>query len=143
MPDPFHLARFIEAQRGVYETALAELRSGVKRSHWMWFIFPQIKGLGRSSTAQHFALSGLAEAQAYLAHPTLSGRLLACTDAVTALPGRPTARDIFSTPDDLKFCSSMTLFAEAADDPAPFEAALHRYFAGEKDPLTLDLLDAS
>ena len=143
MPDPFHLARFIEAQRGVYETALAELRSGVKRSHWMWFIFPQIKGLGSSSTAQHIALSGLAEAQAYLAHTTLSGRLLACTDAVTALPDRPTARDIFSTPDDLKFRSSMTLFAEAADDPAPFEAALHRYFAGEKDPLTLDLLDAS
>ncbi|MFP5078576.1 DUF1810 domain-containing protein [Rhizobium sp. YIM 134829] len=140
MPDPFNLARFIEAQRGVYETALAELRAGAKRSHWIWFIFPQIKGLGSSSTAQHFALSGLAEARAYVAHPTLSGRLLACTEAVTALPGTPTAHAIFSSPDDLKFRSSMTLFREAAEDPAPFQAALDRFFGGDPDPRTLDAL---
>ena len=138
--DPFDLARFVEAQAPVYENALAELRAGRKRSHWMWFIFPQIRGLGISPTAQYYALSGLEEARAYLAHPLLGARLLACTAAVTAHRENGVS-GIFGSPDDLKFRSSMTLFARATADNAEFLEALRRYFGGAGDPLTLTRLD--
>jgi uncharacterized protein (DUF1810 family) len=144
MKDPFHLARFIDAQSRLYHQALDELAAGDKRTHWMWFVFPQIEGLGSSPTARHFAISGLAEAQAYLAHPVLGSRLLECTTTVNALEDALTARAIFSSPDDLKFRSSMTLFAQAATSstrsPAPFQIALKRYFGGKPDVRTLDLL---
>ena len=144
MKDPFHFTRFIEAQSRVYRQALNELAAGEKRSHWMWFVFPQIEGLGSSPTARHFAISGLAEAQAYLQHPLLGSRLLECTTTVNGLDDALTARAIFSSPDDLKFRSSMTLFSratiEAGGDAAPFETALKRYFSGKPDQRTLDLL---
>ncbi|PYE29326.1 uncharacterized protein (DUF1810 family) [Rhizobium sp. PP-CC-3A-592] len=144
MKDTFHLTRFIEAQSRIYQQALSELAAGEKRTHWMWFVFPQIGGLGSSPTARHFAISGLAEAQAYLQHPLLGKRLMECTSTVNGLDDTLTARAIFSSPDDLKFRSSMTLFSYAAthggSDPAPFETALKRYFVGKPDLRTLDLL---
>src|SRR5437764_10712569 len=109
MDDPFNLQRFVDAQAGIYAQALGELRAGCKQSHWMWFIFPQIAGLGFSPTAQHYAIGSLAEAGAYLAHPQLGPRLRETTAAVMAVAGR-TAHQIFGSPDDLKFRSSMTLF---------------------------------
>jgi uncharacterized protein (DUF1810 family) len=130
------LRRFVEAQDGVYRTALAEIVAGDKRGHWMWFVFPQIAGLGSSPAAQRYAISGLDEARAYLRHPVLGPRLLACTQAVLT-----NDRQFFGYPDDLKLRSSMTLFARAADDPAPFEAVLDRFYDGP-DPRTLDLLGA-
>jgi len=133
--DPFDLARFVEAQAPIYENALAELRAGCKRSHWMWFIFPQIHGLGISPTAQYYALGGLDEARAYLAHPTLGPRLLACTAAVTAHRGT-SLRRIFGVPDDLKFRSSMTLFELAAGNPSEFSHALDTLCNGERDEIT-------
>ena len=139
--DPFDLARFVEAQAPVYENALAELRAGRKRSHWMWFIFPQIRGLGISPTAQYYALSGLEEARAYLAHPLLGARLLACTAAVTA-HRESGVSGIFGSPDDLKFRSSMTLFAAVAADPTVFDAALARWGLSP-DPLTTDLVSTA
>ena len=129
----------MDAQAGVHARALAELRAGRKQSHWMWFVFPQISGLGSSPMSQHYALNSLKEARAYLDHPLLGARLRDCTAAVLALEGR-SAHDIFGTPDDLKFRSSMTLFREAAEDPKPFQAALDRYFDGEADGRTLDIL---
>ncbi|MCD7108623.1 DUF1810 domain-containing protein [Rhizobium sp. DKSPLA3] len=144
MKDTFHLTRFIDAQSRVYSQALGELTAGEKRTHWMWFVFPQIEGLGSSPTARHFAISGLTEAQAYLRHPLLGKRLLACTTTVNGLDDALTARAIFSSPDDLKFRSSMTLFAHAAthsgSDAIPFQTALKRYFGGKPDLRTLDLL---
>ncbi|MCJ2135025.1 DUF1810 domain-containing protein [Methylobacterium sp. J-026] len=136
MADVQDLGRFVTAQDGVYPQALAELRAGEKRSHWMWFIFPQIAGLGSSPMAQRYALGSLAEARAYLAHPVLGARLRACTTAVNAVSGR-SARAIFGSPDDVKFRSSLTLFSAAAPDEALFAEALARYFAAEPDPLTL------
>jgi uncharacterized protein (DUF1810 family) len=133
------LERFVGAQRDVYDDALAELRAGRKRSHWMWFVFPQIAGLGRTATAQRYALADLAEARAYLAHPVLGPRLTECAQALLSVEGR-TADQILGTPDDLKLRSSMTLFAHAADDPAVFRAVLDRYYGGEDDPLTLQRL---
>jgi uncharacterized protein (DUF1810 family) len=133
------LERFVGAQRDVYDDALAELRAGRKRSHWMWFVFPQIAGLGRTATAQRYAVADLAEARAYLAHPVLGPRLTECAEALLAVPGR-TADQILGTPDDLKLRSSMTLFAHAAEDPAVFRAVLDRYYGGEDDPLTLQRL---
>lgn len=137
--DPYDLERFVSAQAPVYARACAELRAGRKTSHWMWFIFPQIAGLGSSAMAQSFAISSLAEAKAYLDHPVLGPRLVACTKLVNEIEGR-SARQIFGSPDDLKFRSSMTLFAEAAGDKRVFIEALRRYFAGEADRLTLDKL---
>jgi uncharacterized protein (DUF1810 family) len=135
---PHDLARFVSAQGGgVYERALAELRAGRKSSHWMWFVFPQVAGLGHSQVAHHYAIGSLAEARAYLAHPVLGPRLTECTEAVLAHQG-----NFFPFPDDLKLRSSMTLFAQVADDPAPFRAVLARFYDGE-DPRTLDLLDKS
>lgn len=139
MDDPFDLARFVGAQTGSYERALGELRAGAKTSHWMWYVFPQLAGLGQSAMAQHFAIRGLGEARAYLAHPVLGPRLVECTAAMLAHRSVG-ARQIFGTPDDLKFRSSITLFARAAADPAPFVAALDRYFGGSEDPRTLALL---
>src|SRR6056297_1723213 len=117
------LTRFHDAQADTHATALAELRSGRKRSHWMWFVFPQVAGLGRSDVARRYAIDSLAEARAYLAHPVLGPRLRECTELVNDVDAR-TANEIFGSPDDLKFRSSMTLFEVAADDPAPFRAAI-------------------
>jgi len=139
MGDPYNLQRFVDAQERVFEDVLEELRRGQKSSHWMWFIFPQIKGLGYSSMAQRYAIQSLAEAQAYLAHPVLGPRLRECTALVNGVAGR-SIQQILGYPDDLKFKSSMTLFARAAEDSAIFLAALTRHFDGELDPLTLDRL---
>ncbi len=136
--DPFDLERFVDAQAGVYERALAELRHGRKASHWMWFVFPQLRGLGQSPTAVRYGIGSLDEARAYLAHPQLGPRLLQCTDAVNRVDGR-SAYDIFGAPDDMKFRSSMTLF-HAASAAAPFDAALTRYYGAEPDAATLRLL---
>jgi uncharacterized protein (DUF1810 family) len=134
--DPHNLERFVAAQAAVYPEVLAELAAGEKRSHWMWFIFPQLAGLGRSSTARLYALQSLAEARAYLAHPLLGARLRECTQLVNALSG-VSAGEIFGFPDELKFHSCMTLFAQAAgEDGGAFRQALQRYFAGKEDPLT-------
>ena len=134
--DPFDLQRFVDAQRAVYDRVIAELREGRKRSHWMWFVFPQIAGLGSSPMAQRYAIASRAEAAAYLAHPLLGPRLRECARLVTATGGR-SIHDIFGSPDDMKFHSSMTLFAEAAPADADFRAALDKYFGGEPDAATL------
>jgi uncharacterized protein (DUF1810 family) len=138
------LERFVQAQdRGdIYDRALAELRAGRKTSHWMWFVFPQITGLGRSPMAQEFAIASLAEAKAYLAHPVLGPRLVECADALTTLSGH-TAEDIFGSIDAIKLRSSMTLFARAAPDAAVFTEVLRQYFDGGFDELTDRLLGAS
>ena len=141
MADPFELQRFVDAQDGTYDRALGELRRGRKASHWMWFVFPQFSGLGFSPMAQRYAIGSLAEARAYLAHPVLGARLREAAAAVNATEGR-TAHEIFGAPDDLKFRSSMTLFREAAPDEAVFGEALSRYYGGEPDPRTLELLRA-
>jgi uncharacterized protein (DUF1810 family) len=141
MDDPFHLDRFVRAQEPVYETALAELRDGRKASHWMWYIFPQIEGLGLSAISQHYAVTCLDEARAYLAHPVLGARLVECAEVVNAVQGR-SAHEIFGTPDDLKLRSCLTLFAEAAPETPVFAEALAKYFAGEPDPATLAQLGA-
>lgn len=134
--DPFHLQRFVDAQSSTYTQARAELAAGEKRSHWMWFIFPQIQGLGFSSMAQRYAITDLAEARAYLAHPLLGPRLRECTALVNAVEKR-TLEQIFGYPDDLKFHSSVTLFAEADGDESTFHAALHKYFGGKQDSGTV------
>jgi uncharacterized protein (DUF1810 family) len=141
-PGPPQLGRFLDAQAGVYDAALAELRAGRKRSHWMWFIFPQLAGLGLSPTAQLYGIAGLAEAEAYLAHPVLGSRLVACTRAVLGVEGR-SLHAIFGSPDDLKFRSSMTLFDRAVrGGELTFREALNRYCGGEPDPRTLALLES-
>lgn len=132
------LSRFLDAQASTYDQALAELRLGRKRGHWMWWIFPQIAGLGRSETARHYAIASRGEGLAYLAHPVLSRRLIEATDAVVAAPGD--AATIMGDIDAIKLRSSMTLFAAVATDPAPFERALDRFFDGEPDGATLALL---
>jgi len=138
--DPHNLQRFVEAQEPVIEDVKSELRSGRKRTHWMWYVFPQLKGLGSSRLSRRYAISSRAEADAYLAHPVLGPRLRECTALVNGVEGR-SATEIFGSPDDLKFRSSMTLFDAVADDPTPFETALERYYGGEPDPKTLELLD--
>jgi uncharacterized protein (DUF1810 family) len=139
MDDPYNLQRFVDAQEPVYAHVLAELRAGSKRSHWMWFIFPQIAGLGHSETARWFAISSRAEAAAYLEHPILGPRLRECCLLATLVEGR-SARQIFGTPDDLKFRSSLTLFAEATSDDPILRTALQKFFGGEPDALTLEKL---
>jgi uncharacterized protein (DUF1810 family) len=136
MDDPFNLQRFVRAQNPVYERVCDELRVGRKTSHWMWFIFPQIAGLGYSAMAQRYAINGRSEAAAFADHPVLGSRLRECTGLVNALRGL-TANQVFGSPDDLKFRSSMTLFAVCANDPQLFQDALDRYFHGKCDPLTL------
>lgn len=137
--DSFALERFVAAQAGVIDRVLDELRAGRKQSHWMWFVFPQLAGLGFSPMAQRYAIASLDEARAYLAHHLLGARLRECTELVLAIHGK-TAHEIFGSPDDLKFRSCLTLFAEAAPDEIVFNVALARYFAGAKDPRTLTLL---
>ncbi|HET7668504.1 MAG TPA: DUF1810 domain-containing protein [Mycobacterium sp.] len=137
--DPFDLRRFVDAQDRVYDTVLAELRSGAKRSHWIWFVFPQLRGLGHSATAQHYGITSLDEARAYLAHPVLGARLRECTRLVEAIDGR-TVEEIFGRPDNLKVRSSMTLFAHATDDNAQFEAVLDKFYDGVHDPATVERL---
>jgi uncharacterized protein (DUF1810 family) len=138
MPDFFELNRFVRAQEPVYATVLHELDTGRKATHWMWFIFPQLRGLGSSPTAQHYAIDGMPEARAFLAHPVLGQRLRECTELVLRIRGRSIA-DIFGFPDDRKFHSSMTLFA-AAGDAAIFARALTQFFDAAPDPQTVSLL---
>jgi len=133
------LERFVEAQEAVYARALTELRAGKKQSHWMWFIFPQIAGLGHSAMAQMYAIASLDEARVYLAHPLLGTRLRECCEAVMAIEGK-TAHQIFGSPDDLKFRSCLTLFARATPDQPLFQDLLEKYYDGEADELTLQKL---
>ena len=137
--DPFHLQRFVDAQASVYPQVHSELTDGSKRSHWMWFIFPQIAGLGSSPTAQRFAIRSMDEATAFLTHPILGPRLRECTSLVLTHSNR-SAADIFSYPDALKFHSSLTLFAVADPDTVLFRSALGTFFHGERDEATLSLL---
>ncbi len=139
MPDQYDLQRFVSAQEPVYDQVCAELRAGRKTSHWMWYVFPQVVGLGFSGMSQRYAIGSRAEAQAYLAHPVLGPRLLECTALVNAVEGR-SLHQIFGSPDDLKFRSCMTLFAACASDPAPFDEALQKYCDGQPDARTLSLL---
>jgi len=136
MDDPYNLQRFIDAQDPVHEQVRRELEAGHKTSHWMWFVFPQIAGLGYSLMAQRYAIAGRAEAAAYAGHPLLGARLRECTALVKAVEGR-TIKEIFGSPDDLKFRSSMTLYAVCASDPQVYQDALDKYFDGEADPLTV------
>jgi uncharacterized protein (DUF1810 family) len=136
MTDIFNLERFLQAQNPVFPTVREELRKGRKQTHWMWFVFPQIAGLGSSAMSQRYAIGSLAEAVAYLAHPVLGRRLRECTALVLAVPDR-SAHAIFGSPDDVKFHSSMTLFAQAAPDEALFHEALQKYFGGAPDGATL------
>ncbi|WP_432573620.1 DUF1810 domain-containing protein [Kineococcus sp. SYSU DK005] len=139
MDDPFDLQRFVEAQEGTYERALAEIAAGRKTSHWMWWVFPQVAGLGSSPTSQRYAVSGLPEAQAYLAHPVLGQRLRECARVLLDLPGRdPVA--VFGEVDAAKLRSSMTLFAATDPEEPTFDAVLEGFFGGERDGLTEDRL---
>ena len=139
MTDPFNLQRFVDAQAPVYADMLDELRAGKKTTHWMWFIFPQLKELGRSSMARHYGITSLAEALAYLEHPLLGKRLLECTELMLAANGK-TALGILGFPDELKFRSCMTLFMAARPDLPVWDAALRKYFGGKGDAATLALL---
>ena len=139
MTDPYDLQRFVAAQRDSYDAAVAELRGGRKTSHWMWFVFPQIAGLGRSPTARMYAITSVAEARAYLAHPVLGPRLLECASILTALPGR-TAEQVFGGIDAMKLRSSMTLFLHADPGEQVFRQVLEKYFGGTADPATEALL---
>lgn len=139
MSDPFDLSRFLAAQEGTIGAARAELAAGRKQSHWMWFVFPQIAGLGASAMAQRYAVSSAEEAAAYLDHPVLGSRLRDLTELANEAAG--SAHEVFGAPDDLKFRSSVTLFNAIAPDEAPFRNALVRYFGGERDPLTLEILE--
>jgi len=135
----FNLERFVEAQKPVYEAVRSELRTGRKQGHWMWFIFPQIHGLGRTDTSRFYAISGLEEAVAFLDHPILGHRLRECAALANAIRSS-SAREVFGSPDDLKFRSSMTLFSRATNDNAVFLQALEKYFESACDPLTLERL---
>jgi len=137
--DPYDLQRFVDAQSRCFDRACRELSEGRKQSHWMWFIFPQLKGLGHSAMANRYAISSRQVAEAYLRNPILGPRLRQCTQLVMLVEGRSIER-IFGTPDDLKFRSSMTLFANTAGENKIFQEALRKYFAGKPDPLTIDLL---
>ena len=138
MTDPFDLQRFLDAQSSVYPLVLDELRRGRKQSHWMWFVFPQLAGLGHSAMAQRFAIASRAEAVAYLGHGVLGSRLRECTALVNGIEGRPIL-EILGSPDDLKFHSSMTLFGAVSSDPK-FAVAITKFYGGKRDQRTLDLL---
>ena len=142
MPTPPNLQRFVEAQARDYQTALGEIKAGRKRSHWMWYIFPQVQGLGYSSMAQHYAIADRDEAAAYLAHPTLGPRLVEISRALLTLPGS-NATTVMGTPDDLKLRSSMTLFAQVPGSDAVFQQVLDKFFGGAPDAKTLQLLGAA
>ncbi len=139
MSEAFDLERFVSAQASAYDRALAEIRAGLKQSHWMWFVFPQYAGLGFSSTAAHYAIRSRAEAEAYLQHPVLGARLRECAEAACALKGR-SARDVFGYPDDLKLRSSATLFASVSPPGSVFHRVLDAFFDGVADERTLGLL---
>ncbi|HCY63885.1 MAG TPA: DUF1810 domain-containing protein [Oxalobacteraceae bacterium] len=136
MNDPYNLQRFVLAQNAVYADVLAELGAGRKQSHWMWFIFPQLAGLGLSEMARKYAIGSLDEAKAYLQHPLLGNRLRECCRLVAETAGR-SVEEIFGYPDDMKFHSSMTLFAQAAEDSRVFDECLRKYFSGKPDALTM------
>ncbi|WP_373016924.1 DUF1810 domain-containing protein [Thiomicrorhabdus sp.] len=138
--DNFRLERFIKAQQDTYATALAELQAGRKRSHWMWFVFPQIDGLGHSETTIFYSIKSLDEAKAYLDHPILGARLIECTQAVMAVEGS-TLLEIFGKPDNKKFCACMTLFRVVAEDKRLFEAAIEKYCGGQPNEKTLAVLE--
>jgi uncharacterized protein (DUF1810 family) len=140
VPDTFHLERFITAQEPVISQVLKELEQGQKESHWMWFVFPQLKGLGYSSTAQFYAIASREEARAYLGHPILGPRLRQCVELVNQVKNK-SVEEIFGYPDDLKFHSSMTLFADAASDRQVFQTALEKFFQGTPDKRTLELIN--
>jgi uncharacterized protein (DUF1810 family) len=135
--DPYHLARFLDAQRSVYERALAELRAGRKRSHWMWYVFPQLAGLGFSATSQQYGITGRDEARAYLEHPVLGARLHECADALLTLPPGTTAGAVLGYPDDLKLRSCATLFAAVSPPGSVFHRLLERYFESRADERTM------
>lgn len=137
--DLHNLNRFVQAQEDTYEQALSEIRSGKKRTHWMWYIFPQIDGLALSSTAKHYSIKSVEEAKAYLEHPTLGPRLLECAEAVIHIEGR-SATEIFGSPDDQKLRSCTTLFAYALPSGSVFDRLLKKYYGGERDEKTLQLL---
>jgi uncharacterized protein (DUF1810 family) len=141
-PDPYDLQRFIDAQEPIFDAVLGELRRGRKRSHWIWFVFPQLQGLGRSPTALRYGISSLQEARAYLAHPVLGQRLRDCARLVAAIDGS-SADEIFGWPDNLKVRSSMTLFERATDDNADFRAVLDKFYDGEDDPATVERLSTA
>jgi len=136
MDDPYNLQRFVDAQAPLYDRVVAELTAGQKTSHWMWFVFPQIAGLGLSPMAQRYAIRDRREGAAFAAHPVLGSRLRECTALVNAVAGK-SAHEIFGSPDDMKFRSSMTLFRHCANEPLLFEEALWKYFGGKDDPLTI------
>jgi uncharacterized protein (DUF1810 family) len=140
--DPFDLKRFVDAQAPVYRSVVDELRGGRKRSHWMWFVFPQLRGLGSSPMASRYGIASLEEARAYLRHDLLGPRLHECTQLVNQVQGRSIA-EIFGSPDDLKLRSSMTLFARATEDNRDFVALLDRYYNGDQDELTVAALRSS
>ena len=139
MSDPHNLQRFLDAQERHYQTALAEITAGQKRSHWMWYIFPQYEGLGFSSTSKLYAIKSPAEAEAYLEHPILGLRLRECVQILLSVHGR-SAREIFGSPDDMKLKSSMTLFAHISPEGSSFEEVLNLFFGGQRDEKTLDLI---
>lgn len=142
MGDTFDLERFVEAQAGAYDGALAELRAGRKTGHWIWFVFPQVAGLGRSELSRYYAIASLAEAQAYLAHPVLGPRLRECAAALLATSGR-SAEEMLGSIDAVKLRSSMTLFHRAAPDEAIFRAVLDRFYGGQADEATDAILTAA
>jgi len=135
-PDPYDLQRFLDAQEGEYESVLAELRDGLKQGHWIWFIFPQLRGLGTSSMSERYGISSLDEARGYVTHPVLGTRLRECTGLVNLVSGRA-IEEILGRIDAMKFRSSMTLFSRATADNAVFDQALHRFFSGQADRVTL------
>lgn len=137
--DKYNLKRFLTAQEDVYSNALSELRLGRKRSHWMWFIFPQIEGLGHSSTAKYYSIKSLGEAEEYLEHSILGNRLIECTQALLQIEGR-SASEIFGYPDDMKLKSSMTLFGQVFKEISVFSLVLEKYFEGKRDKMTLELM---
>lgn len=141
-PDPYDLGRFVRAQEHDYASALAEIRSGRKRSHWMWYVFPQFEGLGFSSTSRRYAIKSLAEAMAYLEHPVLGPRLVECCEAACAVEGR-SATDVFGSPDDMKLRSCATLFAVVAPRGSVFERVLEKFYGGVRDEKTLGLVRSS
>jgi uncharacterized protein (DUF1810 family) len=139
MDDPYNLTRFVQAQKADYDQALGEIRSGRKRTHWMWYVFPQFHGLGFSSTSQFYSIKSLAEAKAYLEHPILGPRLLECAEAAAGIEGR-SATGIFGSPDDLKLRSCATLFAAVLPEGSVFDRLLAKFFGGRPDDRTLQLL---
>ena len=141
MPDSYNLQRFLDAQKNDYATALSEIRNGRKRSHWMWYIFPQIQGLGFSSTSKYYAIQNSSEAKAYAEHPVLGKRLIEISETLLSLPNS-NATSIFGSPDDMKLRSSMTLFASLPEADAVFKAVLGKFFGGKEDRATLDVLQS-